>query len=150
MTSSLDFTLQTSVTLPVDRIADLLICALEGGINYWVILPISGSLEVVEPTNWEYEDEDSKGSGDHYRHEYPLNPGGAILFLDPDDNASMFPDTESKAKRLRLDRESIQKGLTILAEKYPWHFTNILNEDDDAETADVFVQCCLFGEIVYG
>jgi len=37
-----------------------------------------------------------------------------------------------------------------MAEKYPRHFHNFLEENDDAETGDVFIQCCLFGEIVYG
>ena len=30
------------------------------------------------------------------------------------------------------------------------HFPNILNGNDDVETADVLIQCALFGEIVYG
>jgi hypothetical protein len=26
----------------------------------------------------------------------------------------------------------------------------VLNENDDADTGDVFLQLCLFGEVVYG
>ena len=30
------------------------------------------------------------------------------------------------------------------------HFTALIEEDDDCETADVFIQAAVFGEIVYG
>lgn len=49
-----------------------------------------------------------------------------------------------------LTRKGIQKGLNILAEKYPWHFAAILSGDDDAETSDAFFQCALLGDIIYG
>ena len=25
-----------------------------------------------------------------------------------------------------------------------------MNTEDDSETADVFIQCCVFGEVIYG
>jgi len=37
-----------------------------------------------------------------------------------------------------------------MAEKYPRHFANFAQEAEDAETGDVFIQCCVLGEIVYG
>ncbi len=42
------------------------------------------------------------------------------------------------------------KGFEVMAEKYPWHFNNFMNDNEDAETADVWFQCIVFGEIVYG
>jgi hypothetical protein len=42
------------------------------------------------------------------------------------------------------------KGLQVMAEKYPVHFNNFDSDNFDAETGDVFLQCSLFGEIVYG
>lgn len=49
-----------------------------------------------------------------------------------------------------LNWHSIHKGLKIMAEKVPFHFGNFLNDAHDAITADIFLQCCLLGEIVYG
>jgi hypothetical protein len=37
-----------------------------------------------------------------------------------------------------------------MAREAPQHFADFLNENDDADTGDVFVQCCLLGEIRYG
>jgi hypothetical protein len=37
-----------------------------------------------------------------------------------------------------------------MAKDYDWHFMNIITEDDDAITADVWLQCVLLGEVVYG
>jgi len=50
----------------------------------------------------------------------------------------------------RLDLDAIKKGLQIIAEKYPRHMGDFLNENDDADTGDVFLQCCLFGDAIYG
>ena len=50
----------------------------------------------------------------------------------------------------RVDREVAEKGLKIMAEKYPHHFRNFIDEQDDAITADVFLQCCVFEELIYG
>jgi hypothetical protein len=37
-----------------------------------------------------------------------------------------------------------------MADKYPRHIADILSENDDATTGDVFLQLCLFGDVVYG
>jgi hypothetical protein len=44
---------------------------------------------------------------------------------------------------------AIKSGLKVMAEKYPHHWQDFVSENDDAITGDVFLQCCLFGEIVY-
>lgn len=38
----------------------------------------------------------------------------------------------------------------IVAARYPHHFADFYAEDGDANTADVFVQCCVFEMIKYG
>jgi hypothetical protein len=40
--------------------------------------------------------------------------------------------------------------LALMAEKEPRHFGDFMGENDDATTSDVFLQLCLFGEVVYG
>jgi hypothetical protein len=49
-----------------------------------------------------------------------------------------------------LDNEAVQLGLQIMAKDYPNHFADLVNETGDATTDDVFLQCCLFGELIYG
>jgi hypothetical protein len=53
--------------------------------------------------------------------------------------------------RLRTGKESremIDEATAIFLA--PRHFADVLNENDDAGTGDVFLQCCLFGEIIFG
>jgi hypothetical protein len=37
-----------------------------------------------------------------------------------------------------------------MVEKYPRHYADFKDGDEDASTGDVFLQCCIFGEVVYG
>lgn len=55
---------------------------------------------------------------------------------------------QGRTYELTLDK--LKAGLQILADKYPHHFKDVIDETGDATTGDVLVQCALFGEIVYG
>lgn len=114
-------------------ISSLLCSAFEsGGINYWARIA-----EVKSPAKLFFRSDKEQT----YPHlDYPLNPGGYVL----------IEDTEAdKPTKYKIDLESIQKGLQIMAEKYPKHFADIQREDFDMNTADVFIQCCCFGETLY-
>lgn len=120
-----------TVTLAFDqqRVEDLLTNALEGGSNYWYRI-----------------DEYNYGYGrNHTDFKFPhiqvAVEGGFVLFSVPEDE---------DGKQYKLDRSALRRGLAIMARKYPRHFADWVAENDDAETGDVFLQCCLFGETVYG
>ena len=119
--------------ISLDRISNLLCSAFEGGSNYWYEIQ-----KFVEPKTITFRtDEDQV-----YKHlDYPLNDGGAVIVGDIEDE-----DSEPK----RLDLNAIKKGIQIMAEKYPRHMSDFLNDNDDADTGDIFLQCCLFGEAIYG
>lgn len=125
-----------TITLTVTReqIANLLCSALEGGSNYWItrVLPL-------EPQEWVFTSEPEVPY--HYLHDYPLNPGGSLLVIDT------LSDSDGV---LTLDQDSVQRGLITMAEQYPRHFTDILMEETDALTGDIFLQCCVLGEVLYG
>lgn len=107
---------------------DLLVSAFEGGSAYWA--QIEGRVSPKEDKNKDCYQTVFEGKG---------------LWL------SDARDAGEKDKRTAiLDGTSIQKGLEIMADKYFLHFANVLNGNDDAETGDVFLQCCLFGEVIYG
>jgi hypothetical protein len=131
-----DFTIADQ-TLTREQISDVLCSAFEGGSNSWYWID-----QFIAPASWDFVSEPSLLPGErHWPCDYPLNPGGALVI-------SSTIDQERPGVRLELD--VIQRGLNILVEKYPWHFANILSENADAETGDVLLQCCLFGEIIYG
>ena len=119
------------IEIPDQRIQDLLCSALEGGSNYWYF---------IESFNYP-KGEDKQSLGIEFEHlELPFK-GGSLTFTVPEDD---------DGKEYILDSKAIQQGMKVMAEKYPRHFENFLDENDDAITGDVFLQCCLFGEVVYG
>jgi hypothetical protein len=130
-TPTITVTVQQSV--PYDRISNLLCSAFEGGSNYWYTIA-----EFTAPPAFTF-----RTDPEHlYKHlDYPLNAGGALTIGDIEDDTN-------PTKILNLD--TIAKGLQTMADKYPRHFGDFMSENDDADTGDVFLQCCLFDEIVYG
>ena len=48
-----------------------------------------------------------------------------------------------------LTDAKLQNGLQILAADYPHLMTEILNDNEDANTGDVLIQCALFGSEIY-
>ncbi len=132
------FNVKTTVEKKIDlsRVEDLLICAFEGGSNYWYMIK-----RKVQPT--EITHKSKVFNGEPYYLTPALNPGGALVIVDREENIET-------AKEFTLDLNSIKTGLEKMALEQPRHMENFLKENEDAETGDVFLQFCLFGEIVYG
>ncbi len=133
------FTVTTKVQLTDERIADVLVSAFEGGINYWAeIVSVNKPADAIPHAT-------ERGwlmVGDEGYPSYIASPiiGGSVMLRDADDGANDH----------LLNRVMLENGLNIMAAEYPNHFADILNENDDAGTADVLVQLALFGEVVYG
>jgi len=117
------------------RVADMVCNAFEGGIGYWA--KITGYRKPENVFKWDLSFDDGKVC----RYvQYPMSQNGAVLLCDAEDSSEKW----------ELTREKLENGLTVMADKYPRHYKNWIDENDDAETADVFIQCSLFGELVYG
>jgi hypothetical protein len=71
--------------------------------------------------------------------DYPLNEGGSLDIVSTEPASDVF----------RLDLKSIGQGLDALATKYPRHFADLIDGNTDTITANVLLQCCLFGELIY-
>lgn len=127
-----DMGFQVSQNIDEESIACLLSSAFEGGSNGWYM--IEGYEDPENPRGILFEDQVFKHT------DYPVT-GGAVIVSDQYD--------ESRG-HMRLDGEAIQRGLKVMQDKYPRHWGDFLSEDGDAVTGDVFLQCCLFGEAVYG
>ena len=111
--------------IPDERIQDLLCSAFADSSNYWI-----KKIEYIYPRGKSREDFT-------YSHiELPLH-GGSIIVTNVD------------GEERTLDRNSIERGLKLMAEEYPKDMSDFLNENDDAYTADLFLQLCLFREEVY-
>jgi hypothetical protein len=119
-TTSINFT----HTIPLERIADLLICALEGGSNHWI-----DSIEIT------YNAEKTEGYP-----QYAIDVEGWSITL-------YGKNTEALGSLMLLN---LIAGLRLMSTQHPRHFLNFINEDEDADTGDVFLQLATFGELIYG
>jgi len=118
------------VSVPFQVVDDTLCSAVEGGSNYWIAERIQIIQQPSDP-NW-----------DEWGHNAPLY-GGIIEVAEYDED-------EDKVTRHLFGLEQLRSGLSVMAEKYPHHFGDMLSENGDAITGDVLLQCCLFGDVVYG
>lgn len=123
--------MNVNVTLAVDseRINDLLTSALEGGSNYWYLL----------------DTDKSSLNGEEFWGDAPMHGGHLHIELADPDEGPINNRTE-----WTVDRDACERAIRIMAEKFPRHFTNWYNENDDAETGDVFLQLACFGDIIFG
>ena len=111
---------------------DLIITAIEGGSNYWYFLD-NEACDIIN----QYKDKGMAFSE-------------AILPAINDENKIPIHDCETGDLLGYLSKESIEKGEESMYKEFSDHFSNSLNENWDAETADVWFQLCVMGELVYG
>jgi hypothetical protein len=139
-----EFEIKVPAVLSNEVIKGLLSCAFEGGSNYWYVIAASKCPKGTAKNDF---GEGGKMQGKEYWHWsqlIPLCPGGALVIRSLED------DEINGQKSWVLNRKTLARGARVMAEKYPHHWANAVRDNADAETGDVFLQCCLFGELVYG
>jgi hypothetical protein len=128
---SMDFIVNATFKVSRQQVAVALVHAFGSEINWCRVV------EVIEPTDLRFR---SLKNMVLRLVDYPLNDGGSLGLVSTVPTSDVF----------RLDLKSIGRGLDVLATRYPRHFADLINENTDAITADVLLQCCLFGELIYG
>jgi hypothetical protein len=122
----------TTVTIPLDKVVDQIVTAVEGGITYWASAfhHVSSEHEPAEKP-W-YSDEK--------------------LYAGAFDIKVLIHEEHKAGEGIEyhLTREKLQSGLDWLASNRSSTIQEILDESGDASTADEFMQACLFGELIYG
>lgn len=126
------FEVKATNKITAQRVNDLLCGAFEGGSSYWARCSSDKYVFAGDLSRADFE----------YPHDIPFANGCAVII----DDVESDPEYSNK----RLDWPAMQKGLQIMADKYPAHYRNFIEENDDAETSDVFLQCAVFGELVFG
>lgn len=129
-----------TVTVPVEitarQIADEFVTAFEGGSNYWLQsakLVTSDNRSTPRISPW-YDDEAI------YTGQFAI----ALGFDDP------MKDEGNGEGRKTITESDVAEGLRRMADKYPHQFGLLKDDAGDACTADVFLQCVVLGDIVYG
>ena len=129
--------MKLQLDIPEQKIASLLCTAFEGGVGYWARIK-----RYITPENpYPY----LEGSGGIDKNvvgyaDFPLHADGAVYLEDIEDNNKLY----------KLNLKSIRKGIAVMIKDYPTHFGDFMADNADAITGDVFVQCCIFGDVKYG
>lgn len=132
--------IDVTVQIAINTIRGLLCSAFEGGSNYWYVIHDYAFPDGLTEADFAQggKMQDPKG----YWHPAQLIPtveGGGVI-ISPDDEED---------RKVTLNLEAIRRGAQVMAQKFPQHWADAVDESGDAITGDVFLQCCLFGEIVY-
>ncbi len=115
--------------------AHLLCSAFEGGSNEWYMIKEYKKPETVAcPWGGEY-------TPDYIS--FPFSEGGAVIIVDIEDQ---------EGPEYTLDKKAVENGISIITTDtdYSHHYKNILEDNADAETGDVFLQLCVFSDVIYG
>ena len=116
-----------------EDIVNLFVTALEGGSNYWYYIP---SIPVgVRELRTELGITTTEAIG-----EYVLR-GGNIQINDAEDEEEMLGT---------VDMTTLLEAIDLLKSDYPRTYENIIDEEYDAEDADIFFQLAVMGEITFG
>jgi len=146
------FQIKSVNEVPAQRICDLLAGAFDGGIGYWARIEI----HMPDEPDWSWCTEKDKASWMQCHKGYVASMcGGHIFVIDTEEEYEAKENEKEGVEhnsqyRFKVEREDLIKGMQIMSDKYPRHFNDFINENDDACTGDVFVQCCVFGDITYG
>lgn len=59
---------------------------------------------------------------------------------------SEFP----KSAKHHITIKDVEKGLKLMRDQYPRDWADLVEEEDDLNTGDIFLQLAVFGEVIYG
>jgi hypothetical protein len=142
--------IMVQVNIPRYIIEGLLVDAFSGAAQTWCC-----DVKVRRfPKGRSYDDYD------YWTEGVVLDPrgGGVVVFTDPEGDPD--PDSVGKDGYYTLTLGKIKRGLKKLARDSslpkekggvnPIHWNNIMSDNCDWDTADVFLQYCVLGKLVYG
>ena len=117
-----------------EDINDLIVTALEGGINYWC-----GSAKIVKFPNGTFTGVSNEDQTNVRYASDVIGYGGKLTLTDAEDEDESW----------ELDLPKMLKGIKMYCEDRNEPLSELI-DNHDADTADSIIQYALFGEIVYG
>ena len=128
--------MESTINITNQDISNLMVAALEGGINYWC-----GKVEMKkDKIGGGYEGVSLK---DEEKLEYAsdiIGIGGTLILTD----------AENPDEKWELNKEKFINGLKKTLEWGEYGCVEELMNNHDAETADILIQFALFNKIIFG
>ena len=124
-------------SLSKEDIINLFVDALEGGSNYWY--------EIKHiPRDVKYDIDHGNSTSESVIN-YILSDG-KIYFYDIENES----EDDDEGYLGYVDMNKLLDGISLLKKNYPDVYENIIMGSYDASDADVFLQLCVMGDVVYG
>jgi len=130
------------------RLGDLFITTMESGYSPWVHKSVLVSLEFADPKAVIAHQNSTTISPDlvwwghdtMYEGEFTIE-----LVYDREE------DEEGAAQgQRRLNPADFIRGLAVLAKESPYKLGEFLHDNEDGPCADCWLQCVVFGKVIYG
>ena len=121
-------------TITDEQRLNLLTSALEGGSNYWYEISNAAckKIDSVKP---------SDGKTPFVDRLWAAIQAGKNIEVH---------DIESRDLLGHISLDTIKQGEVTMLKQQPQHFADILSENDDAVTGDVWFQYCIMNKLIYG
>lgn len=131
-----------TIEVTPERIADLMITAIESG-DPVTTAARGGWCDGIYWMSRDSDPPESNKDGAWYAQRRTWANAFVIEVIEIDD------ETTGHETSHKVGPDDFVRGLTIMATKYPHMFKYIVQDNVDAPTADIFLQCVLFGEEKY-
>ncbi|MDA9072808.1 hypothetical protein N9K75_02935, partial [bacterium] len=105
---------------------DLICAALEGGSNYWYMI----------------DDHNADSVGVEFLHEVLFKPEGFLVISDSSGEEGFTP--------VKVTHEDVMIGLKLFVEKRPDLVREVIQENWDADHADIFFQYTVLKDHIFG
>jgi predicted butyrate kinase (DUF1464 family) len=115
-----------------DQLLNLFTTAFEGGSNYWC------GIDIPQELRQKYKSDTAQAPSEYVFA--ALLSGETVEFFDVEDPLETWV----------LNAEKITKGTEEFLAEHREHAANVFSGNWDAETADVWFQMCLLGELTFG
>ena len=131
------FEIKINQTISREILEDIFVTALEGGSNYWYYLP-DYSVKLIRSAVSKEQD--------------PFLSTAVLKAILDHDVKVAINDAENEDEVVGIiTRDLIQPRLQLLSDsKLKWALQAHMNEEGDADSADIVFQYLAMGEVVYG
>lgn len=131
-------------TVTKRQVQNLLVGLFENGCSSW-FLGVQARRLPDNLMRSDFKEGGKMQDPDCYFHPYQIIPvtEGCALALTVENPLS------DKPLKFWMGPAEIRKGVEVMASKYPRHFQDWMEENDDAITSDIFGQCIVYGEEIF-
>ena len=126
--------IQIEYEVTQDMIENVIVSALEGGSNYWYFIDVADFEDDLPPKR-------NLALTERISEAVFKNPAFKMPVYDVEDEDDVLG---------YLSQKNLSRGLEICAKDYPEVFQRFIQDEIDADDADIIFQLTVMGEITFG